>query len=232
MPIPKGFKHSEETKLKISEAKKGNKNLLGYKHTDATKLKISLGNKGKIVTEETKKKLSLNHKGMQGKVLSDEAKLKISQASKGRKHSEESKLKISLANTGRIISDETKQKISNTLKGTHISDETKLKMSLAMKGENHPNWQGGISFFPYPTEWNEELRELIRTRDNYTCKICGLKQENLIGMHQKLPVHHIDYNKDNLNPSNLISLCLPCHSKTNYYRDKWYEYFQILIQAL
>jgi len=31
----------------------------------------------------------------------------------------------------------------------------------------------------------------------------------------------IDYNKENLEESNLISLCMPCHRKTNFNRDYW-----------
>lgn len=40
-----GFKHTEESKRKISEKLKGNKYALGMKHTDEAKRKISEGNK-------------------------------------------------------------------------------------------------------------------------------------------------------------------------------------------
>jgi len=82
------------------------------------------------------------------------------------------------------------------------------------KGENHPNWKGGISNEPYPFEFNKNLKEKIKKRDNYKCCICN-KQT------QKLAIHHIDYNKTNILETNLISLCYNCHSITNYNRQDW-----------
>ena len=48
---------SEETKHKISEANKGNKNRLGKHHTEETKLKMSIAKQGKPHTEEHKLKI-------------------------------------------------------------------------------------------------------------------------------------------------------------------------------
>jgi len=100
--------------------------------------------------------------------------------------------------------------------GTKASKETKLKYSLMRRGKNNPNWKDGKSFEPYPINWTSEFKESIRERDNHTCKFCNKKQGK-----RKLDVHHIDYNKENLNPDNLISLCKACHSKTNYNRNYW-----------
>ena len=47
-----------ETRAKISAANKGNKNWLGKHHTEETKKKIGLVHKNKIVSEETRKKIS------------------------------------------------------------------------------------------------------------------------------------------------------------------------------
>lgn len=59
-----GLTHTEETKRKMSEAKKGENHPMYGKHsTEETKRKISEGNKGKIVSEETKRKLSKANKG-------------------------------------------------------------------------------------------------------------------------------------------------------------------------
>jgi hypothetical protein len=44
--IGKKHKLSEETKLKMSESKIGNKNALGHKHSEETKLKMSKSKKG------------------------------------------------------------------------------------------------------------------------------------------------------------------------------------------
>ena len=70
-----GYKHSEETKVKMSEALKEcwknpdiKKNMLecrkyktGFKHSDETRLKISNAKKGKILSEETREKMRQSH---------------------------------------------------------------------------------------------------------------------------------------------------------------------------
>ena len=38
-------------------------------------------------------------------------------------------------------------------------------------------------------------------------------------------VHHIDYDKKNNDVDNLVTLCTPCHTKTNFNRDEWKKTF-------
>ena len=60
----KGFRHTEETKRKMSEARRGEKNYFyGKHHTEESKNKLSKANKGRKTSEETKKKLSEVNKG-------------------------------------------------------------------------------------------------------------------------------------------------------------------------
>lgn len=87
-------------------------------------------------------------------------------------------------------------------------------------GKDNPNWKGGKSFEHYPSDWTNTLRISIRERDNYICKICGEKQGD-IAHH----VHHIDYDKRNCDPNNLVTLCSHCHKKTNGNREYWIKYF-------
>ena len=95
-------------------------------------------------------------------------------------------------------------------------------MRQSKLGKNHWNWKGGISNNPYGLEFNENLKEVIRNRDRRKCQICYKTElENKY----KLSVHHIDYNKNNNNPNNLISLCVSCHIKTNNKRNYWLNYF-------
>lgn len=91
-------------------------------------------------------------------------------------------------------------------------------MSLINSGKNNPSWRGGISFEPYTTDWTETLKRSIRERDKYTCQICG-KEPSIY-------CHHIDYDKKNCNPNNLITLCHSCHAKTNHNRQHWIIYFR------
>ena len=64
-----------------------------------------------------------------GYTHTDEAKAKISDASKGKVLSDETKLKMSEAKKGRVLSDETKLKMSDAKKGRVFSDEAKAKVA-------------------------------------------------------------------------------------------------------
>ena len=90
------------------------------------------------------------------------------------------------------------------------------------RGENNQCWRGGKSREPYNWDFSPELKEKIRKRDNYICRMLGC---NAIQSNKKFPIHHIDYNKQNNEPENLITLCHSCHSKTNHNRDYWQYYF-------
>ena len=100
-------------------------------------------------------------------------------------------------------------------------------------GENNPNWKGGRSFEPYSHEFNKELKEQIRKRDNYICQNCSMtEEEHLIVVGKELSVHHIDYNKENCNKNNLITTCLWCNSRANHNRNYWHNYYQEKMGAI
>lgn len=101
----------------------------------------------------------------------------------------------------------------------------KCKMEKYSK-EGHPNWHGGISKNRYYKDFN---RDLIHKRDKYKCQECGLKAE---AQRISLPIHHIDFNKQNSDPNNLITLCTSCHSKTFYGRKKWILYYRNKLQSI
>lgn len=86
----KGWKHSEESKHKISEANKGKKR---QPFSEETKRKLSEANKGKIISEEQKEKISA---AMKGKHTSPNTEFKKGQEAwnKGKKHSEETRQKM------------------------------------------------------------------------------------------------------------------------------------------
>ena len=54
----KGLKRTDETKERIRLSKLGNKNSLGNHHSKETKEKIGLKHKGKILSEESREKIS------------------------------------------------------------------------------------------------------------------------------------------------------------------------------
>lgn len=107
-------------------------------------------------------------------------------------------------------------------RGRKRPDLIKRNKENPLKMDNNPNWQGGISFEPYGIEFNEDLKEVIRNRDRRKCQMC---KKTELENQEKLSIHHIDYNKQNNNPNNLITLCRKCHLKTNHNRDYWINYF-------
>lgn len=157
----------------------------------------------------------------------------------GETHSEETRIKQSVAMTECWKDLEYRDNLSGEnhyMYDKHHTEEAKAKRSKLLieywkdpeyrdnhSGENNPSWQGGKSFEPYGIEFNNDLKEQIRKRDNYICQMCDKIQEEV---ERKLDVHHIDYDKTNNDPENLISLCRACHIKTNYNREDWIEYFR------
>ena len=163
------------------------------------------------------------HQGFLGKRHSEETKNKIGLALKGKKHNHYNSSML-----GKHHTQETKRKMSEMRKGKKHSEKHKRNMrrphnfSLRPQAsknrlrEGNPNWQGGKSFEPYSVDWNETLKRSIRERDNYICQLCSQYGN---------AVHHIDYNKKNCNPDNLITLCRSCNLKVNFNRNYWINYF-------
>lgn len=89
-----------------------------------------------------------------------------------------------------------------------------------------PRYIDGRSYKPYG-KWFKPLREEIRKRDNYECKLCFKKQNG-----EKLAIHHVNYEKSNYKNNNLISLCRSCHAKTNVKRDYWEKYFITKMESI
>ena len=56
------------------------------------------------------------------------------------------------------------------------------------------------------------------------------EEEHLSVYGRVLDVHHIDYNKMNINPKNLICLCHKCNLRANFRRDYWFAYFNYIIE--
>jgi group I intron endonuclease len=106
-----GFKHSEESKKKMSEAAK---------------------RYSKEISERMKK---INT----GRKMSDETKEKISNKIKGIKRDEKFKEKMKLISQNRVLSDETKKKISDTKKG-YISKKRIIIIQMDLDGNFIKRW--------------------------------------------------------------------------------------------
>jgi hypothetical protein len=153
----------------------------------------------------------------------------------GKKFSKIHCLKLGKSHKGKKRSKEFCKKISDIHLGKKLSKEHKLKISKTrignFKGKNNGNWKGGISFFPYTKDFNQELKLKIRTRDNFMCQHCKLiEKEHLKIYKQVLHIHHIDYNKFNCTENNLITLCNACNLQANSDRDYWFAYYTYIIE--
>lgn len=106
----------------------------GHKFTEEQRKKISLAQKGRVVSEETRRKIGqANRVALKGRVVPQEVRDKIS------KNNARSML-------GKHLSDEAKRKISEANRGNQFhkgfkhSLETREKMRLAKLGKKRGSW--------------------------------------------------------------------------------------------
>jgi hypothetical protein len=215
------------------------KRLMGHGFSDETLKKMSDAKKGKPLSEEHKSNIGKQTKKMWERGVFDDPEIRKvysnqGKSTKGSKRTEEQKKKMSESHKGMDVSrmftpeaiekrrqkligkpssPESNKKRSNTMKGRIFSDEHLEKLSKSgklredIRGENCKWWKGGIANDPYPDEFGDYLKRKIRKRDKYLCKSCG---ENVYGS-SRGHVHHIDGNKQNCDPNNLVLLCSTCH---------------------
>jgi len=112
-----------------------------FKHTPETLAKISAANKGKVLSAETRAKVSLGLKNMspenRAKVTasfakrpppSSETKFKMSKSQQGRKHSADTLKKMSESQIGRVFSPSHREKLRIANLGKSLTEETKQKL--------------------------------------------------------------------------------------------------------
>ena len=181
----------------------GSKNpMYGKHHSEATKKEISKSNTGNSPNASSFKK---GHTLSQGEKNANYGKVGKLNPFYGKKHTKKTKKRLSRLASNRIL-------------------------------EKNPNWQGGVSFEPYGIEFNDKLREEIKRKDGFTCQLCGDKllyarRIKINPSKNWLVVHHIDYDKQNNNPENLIALCNFCNISVNRNRENWTKHFQKMMKG-
>lgn len=122
------------------------------------------------------------------------------------------------------------KKISSKLKGKRWSIWRTILSALKIKKPLHKKnfILRGKEYSPY---WRE-TRKQIYERDNWTCQECGCHclNKEYKNKKNKIQCHHIDYNIKNNNYENLITLCASCHTKTNFNKKNWIEYYKNKIE--
>jgi hypothetical protein len=92
---------------------------------------------------------------------------------------------------------------------------------IKLSGEGNSQWKGGIACEPYCSIWlDKEFKESIKERDNHQCQ-----NPDCWGTGGKLIGHHIDYNKKNCAPSNIITICDSCNGRANFNREYWQDFY-------
>ena len=170
---------------------------------------------------------------LKGKPLTEEHKRKIGLANKGKKHSEETKEKIrqhNLKNPRRYWTGKKRPyKSRPSMKGkepwnkglTKNNDKrvkkyaNKLKGKKGLFGKDNPSWKGGVTPINHLLRKSDEYKEwrnAVYQRDNWTCRICGIKCSN-----KQIVAHHIllfsEYPHLRFAIDNGMTLCRKCHLK-------------------
>jgi group I intron endonuclease len=121
----------------------------GIKRSDEFRRKISIALTGRVVSQETRRRIGAKHRGkkispehveaVRGNlpVLSLEERREMAKAM----HTPEAQAKAQLARVGRKVSEATKAKIRASLMGHAVSAETREKLSL--KNRRRPTLQDG-----------------------------------------------------------------------------------------
>ena len=101
----------------------------------------------------------------------------------------------------------------------HAGSRCPTCYKLSTFGSGNPSWKGGKSLEGYCPIWKDkEYKSDIRNRDGNRClnPYCDSKDPS------DLTIHHIDYDKKNCHPSNLITVCRSCNARANFDR-KWHK---------
>ena len=85
-----------------------------------------------------------------------------------------------------------------------------------LRGENHPNWKGGTKSRPSDRVEYKEWTNSVLERDKHTCQECG-ETEGVIAHHIKSYAYYPELRFD---IDNGLTLCEPCHSKTDNYKGR------------
>lgn len=84
-----------------------------------------------------------------------------------------------------------------------------------MSGTGNPSWVGAERRGDYPAEYYK-IRKSIIQRDGGSCAVPMCRTRDV-----RVHVHHIDYNKENNSPLNLITACPSCNARANFDRVPW-----------
>lgn len=141
-----GAKVSDETRAKMSVARKGKKKPIEWRQKigaanrlrvvkDSTKAKISAGNLGRKHTEATRARMCAAQSGRLGHPHDQATKDLLSQKAKGRKWAEETRLKASRRLGGRPFTDENGTIYQTQREASRVLDISQAHISNILRGK-------------------------------------------------------------------------------------------------
>jgi len=162
-------------------------------------------------------------------MMSEEARQKIRMAKLGKSRPDMIGNKYGL---GCKMTPENKQKLQKRMKGNKytlgrkLTEKHRQAISARMRAHPHRHWLG--KFGPESPVWkggvsDAYVRRIILQRDNFTCRICGFRDPDI------LEIDHIKptaiYPELDLDRDNLWALCPNCHRRKTLQDVKLvYEY--------
>lgn len=181
------------------------KRIKKWKLSDETKKKMSLSHKGKKLSEEHKRNIGLSEKGEKnhffGKKHTEETKKKMSEDRKGRVSWNKGTIGIMKSwNKGIPCPEDTKEMIRKTSSGKHYSPNTEFKKGQT--GSICVNWKGDKVGYFGVHHWVEKQKGKPKI-----CEHCGAIRKDK-RFHWANKKH--DYKR---NLDDYISLCASCHKK-------------------
>lgn len=208
--------------------------MLGKHHSEETRRKMGEAQKKRFENPENRPNCKGVNNPFYGRHHTKKTKKKIGESRKIRREIRKCKCRCGQIfeckiNSKRRFINYHSQRVNNSMSGKHWTKKHIEQKRKSMLGESNPNWQGGTGKLGYPFTFNEKLKKQIRKRDNYTCQFCSKREKK---NNRRLDIHHIDYNKNNLNFSNLITLCRSCNTMAGYDKEFWVSFFQRKIDII
>jgi hypothetical protein len=95
----------------------------------------------------------------------------------------------------------------------------KLRVTMKICWDNLEN----LRYSQRTGKWYRKTETFIY-KDGYECKnpLCKQNSDKLCG-------HHIDYDKKNCSPGNVITVCFSCNARANFNREFWQRHYKEII---
>ena len=99
----------------------------------------------------------------------------------------------------------------------YVLPKKDISLDILIIMANYVYYNPGILTYK---NFTPRVKRTILERDDYHCQVC-----QSFTCEGSLAPHHIDYNKEDSHPMNLITLCSSCHRRTLEHKHDWLRLF-------